>query len=100
MTDPNPNPVLASNPLSQDEVIRLNKIQSLVNELGELLAHGETIELWKKNGRAYCKVGYEEVDAIPVRCIAETTFMLSAVKAFCQAEAYKDGAIGDNEYFI
>lgn len=99
MTEQSKDPATVLCPHNQAEVVRLSKIQMLVTELSSLLQHGETIELWNKSGFAHCKVGFEELEAMPVRSIAEVAYMLAAVKAVNQAEANKEGVLSDQDYF-
>jgi len=84
---------------SKHDAERLSKIQAAINQLALLLEDGEQIELWHGRGTTYCKVGFEETDSLPVRCIADASYMLAAAKAVHQAENNKSGLISDSDYF-
>lgn len=85
---------------SKEELARLDKITGLVAQLSETIRDGEVIYLWKKDGVAHCKVGFEEMDELPVRCMAEVGYMLGAAKAVFDAENCNSGLLPEKEYFV
>ena len=85
---------------SKEELARLDKITALVIQLSDTIKDGEVIYLWKKNDTPHCKVGFEEMDELPVRCMAEVGYMLGAAKAVFDAGNCNSGLLPESEYFL